>query len=161
MIASQGQRTGFQAPPAPDPNKKRILIVEDEQNLMELLKYRLEENNYAVAAAADGHKALLLVRSFKPHLIILDLMLPKMDGYTICRLLKFNDEFKEIPLMILSARSTDEDIRRGLSMGADAYVTKPYEPAELLAKIHELLTRDLNAKPEEESIVQEEQPPVG
>jgi len=130
--------------PAPPP-KKKILLVEDEANMMELLKYRLEENSYAVATAADGYAALNQVRAVKPDLIILDLMLPKIDGYTICRLLKFNDDLRRIPVIILSARSTEEDIRRGLSLGADAFMTKPYESAVLLAKITELLARDPDA----------------
>jgi len=119
--------------------KKRILIVEDEVNMQELLKFRLQENGYEVAVAGEGFVALTKVRTFRPHLIILDLMLPKMDGYTICRLLKFNDGYKGIPVLILSARSSEDDISRGMAMGADGYMTKPYEPAELLAKIKELL----------------------
>ena len=125
--------------PAAGTGKKRILIVEDEVNMQELLKYRLEENNYEVAVAGEGFVAMTKVRSFRPDLIILDLMLPKMDGYTICRLLKYSDEHKSIPVMVLSARSSEDDIKRGMSMGADAYMTKPYEPAALLAKIKELL----------------------
>lgn len=121
---------------------KRILLVEDEPNMMELLKYRLEEKGYTIITASDGYAALNQVRTAKPDLVILDLMLPKIDGYTICRLLKFNDELRTIPVIILSARATEEDIRRGLSLGADAYVTKPYEPEELLKKIAELLNRD-------------------
>ncbi|MEO0107781.1 MAG: response regulator [candidate division WOR-3 bacterium] len=125
--------------------RKRILLVEDEINMQELVKYRLRENNYDVAIAADGYSALSMVRSYKPDLVILDLMLPKIDGYTICRLLKFNEGSKSIPVLILSARSSQDDIQRGLDMGADAYMTKPYEPADLLAKIKELLEK----KPEE------------
>jgi DNA-binding response OmpR family regulator len=128
------------APVAPTP-RRRVLLVEDEAHMMELLKYRLEENEFDVATASDGFAALSRVRDFKPELIILDLMIPKIDGFTICRMLKYNDEFRQIPVIILSARSTDEDIRRGMSMGADAYVTKPYEPAVLLAKVNELLTK--------------------
>jgi DNA-binding response OmpR family regulator len=133
--------------------RRRILLVEDEAHMMEMLKFRLEESGYAVATAADGYAALAQVRTFKPELIILDLMIPKIDGYTICRLLKFNDEMKEIPVMILSARSTEEDVRRGLAMGANAYVTKPYEAPVLLAKIHELL----NPPPPEPAV---EEPPA-
>lgn len=127
--------------------KKRILLVEDEAHMMEMLKFRLVQSQYEVATASDGYSALSQVRTFKPELIILDLMIPKIDGYTICRLLKFNEEFRRIPVMILSARSTEEDIRRGMQMGADAYVTKPYDPAALLEKIKELLARDPNAPP--------------
>ena len=129
--------------------KKRILLVEDEPHMMEMLKFRLVENHYEVATAADGYTALNQVRSFKPNLVVLDLMLPKIDGYTICRLLKFNEEYRMIPVMILSARSTDEDVRRGMGMGADAYMTKPYDPPMLLDKIKELLAKDMSAPPPE------------
>jgi two-component system, OmpR family, phosphate regulon response regulator PhoB len=134
-----------EAQPAASASKKRILIVEDEAHMMEMLKFRLVENQYEVATAADGYAALIQVRNFKPDLIILDLMLPKMDGYTICRLLKCNDEYRTIPVMILSARSNEEDIRRGLAMGADVFMKKPYDPPVLLEKIRELLARDRNA----------------
>jgi DNA-binding response OmpR family regulator len=127
--------------------KKRILLVEDEPHMMEMLKFRLVENHYEVATAADGYTALNQVKSFKPNLVILDLMLPKIDGYTICRLLKFSEEYRMIPVMILSARSTDEDVRRGMAMGADAYMTKPYDPPALLDKIKELLAKDMAAPP--------------
>lgn len=130
--------------------KKRILLVEDEPHMMEMLKFRLVENHYNVATAADGYTALTQVRSFKPNLVILDLMLPKIDGYTICRLLKFNEEYRMIPVMILSARSTEEDIRRGMAMGADSYMTKPYDPPMLLDKIKELLAKDLSIPPPED-----------
>ena len=129
--------------------KKRILLVEDEPHMIEMLKFRLVENNYEVATASDGYTALNEVRNFKPNLVILDLMLPKIDGYTICRLLKFNEEYRAIPVMILSARSTDEDVRRGMGMGADAYMTKPYDPPVLLDKIKELLAKDMLAPPPE------------
>jgi DNA-binding response OmpR family regulator len=134
-----------EAQPAADAAKKRILLVEDEPHMMEMLKFRLVENQYEVATAADGYTALTQVRSFKPDLVILDLMLPKIDGYTICRLLKCNEEYRTIPVMILSARSNEEDIRRGLAMGADVFMKKPYDPPTLLEKIKELLARDRNA----------------
>jgi DNA-binding response OmpR family regulator len=129
--------------------KKRILLVEDEPHMMEMLKFRLVESQYEVATAADGYAALAQVRVFKPDLIILDLMLPKIDGYTICRLLKCNEDYRTIPVMILSARSNEEDIRRGIAMGADAFMKKPYDPPTLLEKIKELLARDRNALPPE------------
>jgi DNA-binding response OmpR family regulator len=138
-----------EATPTAPAAKKRILLVEDEPHMMEMLKFRLIENHYEVVTATDGYAALNQVRSSKPNLVILDLMLPKIDGYTICRLLKFNEEYRSIPVMILSARSTDEDIRRGMSMGADAYMTKPYDPPVLLDKIKELLAKDMNAPPPE------------
>ncbi len=116
----------------------RILLVEDETNLRELVSGRLEQWGHQVETAADGFNAVAKARSFHPELIILDLMIPKMDGYTVCRLLK-SSGMAEIPIIIFSARSSPDDVRRGTDMGADGYVTKPFEPDVLKAKIEELL----------------------
>jgi DNA-binding response OmpR family regulator len=116
----------------------KILVVEDEENLRELVKGRLEQNGYNVLTASDGYQALSKVRDFEPNLIILDLMIPKMDGYTVCRLLRYG-RTDPIPIIMFSARSSPDDIRRGLDTGADAYVVKPFEPALLLSKVEELL----------------------
>jgi len=121
--------------------KKKILLIEDEINVMELVKYRLEENNYVVDTAEDGYSALAKVRTFQPDLIILDLMLPKIDGFTVCRLLKFNDQFKHIPIIMFTARSNPDDEKRGIECGADAYVPKPFEPKILLDRIQGLMQK--------------------
>lgn len=121
--------------------KKKILLIEDEINLAELVKYRLEENNYIVETAEDGYSALAKVRTFQPDLIILDLMLPKIDGYTICRLIKCNDQFRHIPIIMFTARTNPDDEKRGLECGADAYVSKPFEPKILLDRIQGLLQK--------------------
>ncbi len=119
--------------------KKKILLIEDEPNVSELVKYRLEESNYEVDIAEDGYNALNKVRTFNPDLIILDLMLPKIDGYTVCRLLKFNDQFRHIPVIMFTARTNPDDERRGMECGADAYVPKPFEPKILLDRIKGLI----------------------
>ncbi len=116
----------------------KILLVEDEENLRELVGGRLEANGFEVKTAVDGYDALSKAKTFQPDLIILDLMIPKMDGYTVCRMLKFSG-FAETPIILFSARSSPEDVRRGLDMGANGYVTKPFEPEVLLGKINELL----------------------
>uniref|UniRef100_A0A7C6EAS2 Response regulator n=1 Tax=candidate division WOR-3 bacterium TaxID=2052148 RepID=A0A7C6EAS2_UNCW3 len=121
--------------------KKKILLIEDELNVLELVKHRLEENNYIVETAEDGYSALTKVRIFQPDLIILDLMLPKIDGYTVCRLLKCNDQFKHIPIIMFTARTNPDDERRGMECGADAYVPKPFEPKILLDRIQGLLQK--------------------
>ncbi|MEO0093430.1 MAG: response regulator [candidate division WOR-3 bacterium] len=121
--------------------KKKILLIEDEINVSELVKHRLEENNYLVETAEDGYSALAKVRTFQPDLIILDLMLPKIDGYTVCRLLKMNEQFKHIPIIMFTARTNPDDERRGLECGADAYVPKPFEPKILLDRIQGLLQK--------------------
>ena len=119
--------------------RNRILVVEDEDNLRELVRCRLEANGYEVAVAEDGYKALAGVRDFNPDLVILDLMLPKMDGYSVCRMLKSGGNEQTVPIILFTARSSDDDRRHGLDMGADAYVSKPFDPPVLLGKIRELL----------------------
>jgi DNA-binding response OmpR family regulator len=92
-----------------------------------------------VITASDGQEGLDKARLEKPDLIILDLMLPKIDGYKVCRMLKFDEKFKQIPIILFTARAQESDIKLGKEVGADAYVTKPFEPAILLTKIKELI----------------------
>jgi DNA-binding response OmpR family regulator len=120
-------------------NKKRVLVVDDEADLVEMLTLRLEANDYEVITASDGQEGLEKARKEKPDLIILDLMLPKMDGYKVCRMLKFDEKFKQIPVILFTARAQESDVRLGEEVGANAYLTKPFEPAILLAKIKELI----------------------
>lgn len=122
-------------------DKKRILIVDDEEDIVNVLRLRLEANNYEVLSASDGQEGLNKARSMKPDLIILDLMLPKLDGYRVCRMLKFDEVYKSIPIVMFTARAQKEDEKLGGEMGADAYVTKPFEPQILLDKIKELLAK--------------------
>jgi DNA-binding response OmpR family regulator len=116
----------------------KILLVEDDDNLRELVRARLEKNDYKVETACDGYLAVSMARSFAPDLVILDLMIPRMDGYTVCRLLRASG-LTELPVIMFSARSGPDDIQRGADMGANAFVSKPFEPEVLLAKIKELL----------------------
>lgn len=120
-------------------DKKRILLVEDEANLRELVKARLEANGYEVATVADGFNAIVQARRLRPDLIILDLMIPNIDGYAVCRVLKSTPELSSIPIIMFTARTSLDDMRRGKEMGADAYLTKPFRPEEMLDKIQELL----------------------
>lgn len=122
-------------------DKMKILIVDDELELVEILSIRLEAHNYQVATAFDGQEALDKARSGKPDLIILDLMLPKLDGYKVCRMLKFDEKYRHIPIIIFTARSQDADIKLGEEVGADAYITKPFEADILLGKIEQLLKK--------------------
>lgn len=119
--------------------KKKILIVDDEKDLVEILTLRLEANNYEVILAYDGKEALDKARKIKPDLIITDLMLPKMDGYKVCRMLKFDEKYKHIPIVMFTARAQRSDEKLGYEVGADAYIVKPFEPLALLDKIKELL----------------------
>lgn len=120
-------------------DKKRILIVDDEEDLRKMLAFRLEAVNYEVLQAANGQDGLNRARSDNPDLIILDLMLPKLDGFKVCRMLKFDEKHKHIPIIMFTARAQKSDENLGIEMGADAYITKPFEPKVLLEKIKELL----------------------
>lgn len=119
--------------------KKKILLVDDERDLVEAVKFRLEANDYDVIAAYDGQEALDKARKEKPDLIILDLMLPKMDGYKVCAMLKRDSRYSTIPIIMFTARAGDSDAKLGKEMGADAYITKPFEPKALLDTIKELI----------------------
>lgn len=120
-------------------NRKKILIVDDEAQLVDLIKMRLEKENFEVSVAYDGEEGLQKARSIKPDLIILDIMLPKVDGYMICSLFKRDKRYAQIPIILFTARSQEEDRQLGEKVGADAYIVKPYEPKTLLDKITELL----------------------
>ena len=120
-------------------NAKELKQFIDENDLVDLVKLRLEANGYQVVVAYDGQAALNVVKKENPDLIILDLMLPKLDGYKVCRMLKFDQKYKKIPIILFSAKAQDEDKAIGKEVGADAYVVKPFEPKLLLATIKELL----------------------
>ena len=120
-------------------DKKRILIVDDEIEMAQMLKLRLEANQYEVMIANDGKEGLDKARKEKPDLLILDLMLPLMDGYKVCGFLKKDFRYAHIPIILFTARAQDKDKFLGQEAGADAYITKPFEPTILLRKITELL----------------------
>ncbi len=120
-------------------DKKRILLVDDEEDLVKTVRFRLEASGYMVILAGDGQQALERARKEEPDLIILDLMLPKMDGYKVCALLKSDVRYSKIPIIMFTARAEESDKQLGREVGADAYITKPFEPQALLAKIGELL----------------------
>ena len=117
----------------------RILVVDDEEELVKALQIRLKASGYEVITALDGEEALSKARRDAPNLILLDLMLPKMNGYEVCQLLKFDQKYKHIPIIMLTARTQETDKNMGKETGADEYVTKPFEFDDLVAKIKELL----------------------
>jgi CheY-like chemotaxis protein len=121
--------------------KKRILIIEDQAMISNMLKIRLEANGYEVITAADGQEGLEKARRENPNLILLDIMLPKMDGYKVCQLLKSDPKYRSIPIIISSGRTPQEIQKVGKEVGADAFVSKPFEAEVLLKKIQELLER--------------------
>jgi DNA-binding response OmpR family regulator len=117
----------------------RILVVDDESDLVSVLRIGLEVEGFEVIEASDGEEGLRLARESRPALMLLDLMLPKLDGYKVCRALKFDERYKAMPIFILSARSGEQDRRLALEMGADGFITKPYEMKELVAKVRNKL----------------------
>jgi len=119
--------------------KKKILLVDDEADLVETMIYQLEAAGYQVITACDGAEGLEKAKAEKPDLMILDLMLPKMDGYKVCGLLKKDSRYSRIPIILFTARAQESDMRLGEEVGADAYITKPFESKMLLSKIESLL----------------------
>lgn len=131
-----------------------IAIVEDEPNIVELVKYNLDREGYRTIAANDGRKGLELIRQELPDLVILDLMLPELDGITVCKLLRADVTTKSIPIIILTAKSEEADRVLGLEMGADDYVTKPFSPRELVARVRAVLRRSGNIEDGEPDIME-------
>ena len=119
--------------------KNRILLVEDEEDLVQTMLIQLKAAGYEVIVARDGLEGLDKAKKEKPDLIILDLMLPKIDGYKVCAMLKFNTDYQNIPVIIFTARAGEADKKMGTDVKADAYITKPFEPQALLSKIEDLL----------------------
>ena len=124
-------------------NKKTILLVDDEPDLLESLAIRMKASGYNVLMAIDGLDALKKARTLNPDMIILDLMLPKMDGYKVARLLKFDGRYSHIPILILSARGQDLDKDMAKNAGADDYMVKPFESSDLLSRTERLLAKNI------------------
>ncbi len=122
-------------------SRRQILVVEDEADIRNLGRYNLEQEGFAPLDAADGEQALSLARKLRPHLVILDLMLPGMNGLEVCRVLRSDERTAKLPVLMLTARATEVDKVLGLEMGADDYVTKPFSPRELVARVKALLRR--------------------
>jgi len=118
---------------------KTILIIEDEVNLSELLKFRLEVNGYLVETAFDGEEGMSKIGTTKPDLVILDIMMPKVDGYEVLRRVKADPKTKNIPIIVLTARSQNKDMDQAKALNADSFISKPFEPKDLLKEIEKLL----------------------
>ena len=132
---------------------KKVLVVDDEQSILTLLQYNLEQAGYDVITAVDGEEALQLAEKEEPHLIVLDLMLPKLDGIEVCKLIR--QRKMDIPIIMLTAKDDEFDKILGLELGADDYMTKPFSPRELLARAKAILRRS-NAKQSNEATEDEE-----
>ncbi len=123
---------------------KKILIVDDEQDIVESLKFVLENCNYACYCAYNGEDGLKLAREIAPDLIILDVMMPRINGYKISRLLKFDAKYKNIPILMVTARSQEEDKLIGEETGADEYITKPFDLDEVVKIVQKYLETESN-----------------
>ena len=120
---------------------KQILIIEDDRTTIELIKASLEKDGFEVTAIADGESGLAQVRKSPPDLLLLDLMLPKLPGLDVCRQIRSDDNLNRLPILMLTARGDEMDRVVGLEVGADDYVTKPFSPRELVARVKALLRR--------------------
>jgi len=121
--------------------RRKILIIEDDRDIVEMVEYNLREEGYATVSALNGEEGVNLARSERPDLIILDIMLPIVDGFEVCRTLKSDNTTSHIPIIILSAKSQETDKVVGLELGADDYITKPFSPRELIARIRAIMRR--------------------
>jgi len=133
--------------------RQSVLVVEDEEDIRELVRYNLLKEGYQVAGVRSGEDALSAVEAKPPDLILLDLMLPGLDGMSVCRKLKANPQTASIPVVMLTAKGEEADIVAGLNMGADDYVTKPFSPKVLLARVRAVFRRaaaDLDQRDDEE-----------
>jgi DNA-binding response OmpR family regulator len=124
----------------------KVLVVEDDLSTAELIKFTLESKGLKVDLAGDGSEAVKKVRINTPDLIILDIMLPTMDGYQVCEIIKHNVLYQSLPIIMLSAKIRREDISKGLEKGADEYITKPFEPDHLIERVTFFLSKKQNVK---------------
>lgn len=118
---------------------KEILIVDDEPNVVVPIQFLMEQQGYRVMIAERGEDALDLIYQYKPDLVLLDIILPGIDGFEVCEIIRLNPEYRNIKIIFLTALGREEQIARGLTLGADAYITKPYSSDELIAKVKEIL----------------------
>lgn len=117
----------------------RLLAVDDDPVILNLLKVNFEIDGFDVITAGDGQEALETAQAEKPDVVLLDIMMPKMSGLEVTQALKSDPETKRIPIMLLSAKAQEADVEVGMKMGADAYVTKPFDPIELVQRVHDLV----------------------
>jgi DNA-binding response OmpR family regulator len=118
---------------------KRILIADDEPNIVAALEFLLQRNGYEVLVAHNGDEALKLIAQYKPDLVLLDVMMPLRSGYDVCQSVREQEDGRHIKIVMLSAKGRDVEVNKGLSLGADLYITKPFSTRELVAKINDLL----------------------
>ncbi|MEK7347973.1 MAG: response regulator [Candidatus Eisenbacteria bacterium] len=127
-------------------SKGRILVVDDEIYIVHILDFSLGMEGYEVLTALDGEQALERLKNDKPDLIVLDIMMPKVDGYEVCRAIKANPETQHIPVILLSAKGRNVDQKMGFDVGADDYITKPFSPRKLVERINALLGQTVSER---------------
>ena len=137
-------------------SRQSVLVVEDEEDIMEVIRFNLEKEGYEVNQALSGEKALQVIEINLPSLVLLDLMLPGINGLDLCRIFKQNDRTKAIPVIMLTAKSEDADIVAGLEMGAEDYITKPFSPRVLVARVRPILRRRESGVKDDSSVIQVE-----
>ena len=137
-------------------SRQSVLVVEDEEDIMEVIRFNLEKEGYEVNQALSGEKALQVIENNLPSLILLDLMLPGINGLDLCRIFKQNDRTKAIPVIMLTAKSEDADIVAGLEMGAEDYITKPFSPRVLVARVRTIFRRRESGVKDDSSVIQVE-----
>jgi len=118
---------------------KRILIVDDEPNIVVSLEFLMKREGFEVRTASDGEAAMAALASATPDLVLLDIMLPKMNGFEVCQRLRGDPRWSDVKIVMLSAKGRDTEVAKGLALGADAYVTKPFSTKELVAQVRKLL----------------------
>ncbi len=133
--------------------REHLLVIEDEADLLELLRYNLAKEGYQVTAVESGEEGLRRARETRPDLVLLDLMLPGLDGFEVCKALKRNLETEGIPVVMLTARQEEADMVAGLELGADDYITKPFSPRVLKARIKAVLRRKSGGETEENELL--------
>jgi two-component system alkaline phosphatase synthesis response regulator PhoP len=134
--------------------KKKILVVDDEEDILELVRYNLAREGYKILCASSGEDGLKAARAEKPNLIVLDLMLPGIDGLDVTRRLKADDATRKIPIVMLTAKGEESDIVTGLELGAEDYITKPFSPRVLVARVKAALRRELRDETAEREVIQ-------
>ena len=118
---------------------KEILIVDDEPSIVVPIQFLMEQQGYNVLVAENGEDALDIIYKYKPDLILLDIMLPRIDGYEVCEIVRLDPRYRDIKIIFITAKGREVEIAKGLALGADAYITKPFSNTELVSKVKELL----------------------
>jgi two-component system alkaline phosphatase synthesis response regulator PhoP len=133
--------------------KERILVVDDEEDILELVRFNLAREGFPIICTTSGEESLKIAQKEHPDLIVLDLMLPGIDGLEVAKALKSDSKTRDIPIIMLTARGEEADIVTGLELGADDYVTKPFSPRILVARVRAVLRRGASEGPEDESVL--------